>query len=194
MDRKKLTVILSLGVLVLAFGGKAVAYENCKLSEFLAAQGKTIGTFFAGFPDITGWVDAVDPNTELPTTFGIGDYAGVWDDLLEDVDTEVRGRIACNDNDVSVVLRTEGLIAFAQSVDDLQANNFDFDATPTIFGEKPADVAAGAEPAIGNSNLAITFTKDPAGCPTACCGEESGQPAGLIQSLHGSQSKRPRSL
>jgi class 3 adenylate cyclase/tetratricopeptide (TPR) repeat protein len=32
-------------------------------------------------------------------------------------------------------------------------------------------------------------TKNPAGCPTACCGEESGQPVGLLQSRYGLQSK-----
>ena len=32
------------------------------------------------------------------------------------------------------------------------------------------------------------ITKNPAGCPIACCGEESGQPGGLVQSRHAIQS------
>jgi len=41
------------------------------------------------------------------------------------------------------------------------------------------------------AELAQDVTKNPAGCPTACCGEESGQPVGLLQSRHGLQSKCP---
>jgi hypothetical protein len=40
-----------------------------------------------------------------------------------------------------------------------------------------------------HESIALKTTKNPAGCPTACCGEESGQPVGLLQSRYGLQSK-----
>lgn len=140
--------------------------ERQSLSEFLEAQGSRGSSFFTGpppFDDIVGWGD--NPFT----TFGIGDYAGVWNENAGGVfGTRVRGRvIECeldddgNDDDkvrIEVVLRTRNAIAFAQDADDLRATGFDFNSTLTNFGAKPADVVNdGAEPALGRYRVRATF-------------------------------------
>jgi hypothetical protein len=56
-------------------------------------------------------------------------------------------------------LRTSKALAFAQSVEDLIDNDFDFLATPTVFGAKAQDVVDDdAEPALGWAHVDASFT------------------------------------
>jgi hypothetical protein len=57
-----------------------------------------------------------------------------------------------------VTLVTANALGFAQSIEELIANDFDFAGTETNFGAKTVDVAAGATPAKGPAKLTTTFT------------------------------------
>lgn len=141
------------------------------LSDFLNAQGSS-SSFFPPVKDYVGWADAVDPDTELPTTFALVDYAGLANEYIKaqtghSLGTRVRGRVVqCNLDgnkaQITVTLSTTKAMGFAQSIEDLVASGFDFDATPTIFGAKAIDVANGADAAVGSATLRTTFsiTKD----------------------------------
>ena len=48
-------------------------------------------------------------------------------------------------------------MAFAQSIEDLTNNDFDFANTPTSFGNKAVDIANGSDAALGNSSLRTSF-------------------------------------
>ena len=127
------------------------------LSDFLDAQGMT-EIFFPPVQDMLAWTDLEFVN------FAVVDYAGLMNDYLAgEVGTKVKGRVLeCVDYNgtvtVKVVLSTQKALAFAQSVEDLFASEFDFLGTPTIFGTKAQDVALGAEPAIGPASMRATFT------------------------------------
>jgi hypothetical protein len=140
--------------------------QNClrvttrPLSDFLDAQG-TQSTFFPPVPDYLGWAD----NPQI--TFGLVDYAGLANAYIEantgtSLGTRVNGTVReCARGDgtamISVVLNTQKALGFAQSIQDLINNNFDFLNTPTIFGAKAQDVVAGADPALGPADFRITF-------------------------------------
>lgn len=139
------------------------------LSDFLDAQGST-SIFFPPVGDMLGWTDL-----EF-VTFGLVDYAGLASEYLESLDptlslgTEVEGRVLeCVRKDgtieISVVISTRNALGFAQSVQDIIDNDFDFLSTPTIFGAKAQDVAVGAVPALGPVQLRTTFTIDNPGDP-----------------------------
>ena len=49
-------------------------------------------------------------------------------------------------------------LGFAQSIAELIDNGFDFANTPTNFGNKAADVAAGAPAAVGPVTFVTSFT------------------------------------
>lgn len=60
----------------------AIKIKTRPCSDFLNAQGKT-SRFFNPVPDYVGWTDAVNPNTLLPETFGLVDYAGLADKYIK---------------------------------------------------------------------------------------------------------------
>ena len=132
------------------------------LDDFLTAQGSSV-TFFPPVPDYVGWAGADF------VTFGLVDYAGLADSYIASVDptlslnTQVTGQVrecALPDGSarVTVTLVTANALGFAQSIEELIANDFDFAGTETNFGAKAVDVAAGATPAKGPAKLTTTFT------------------------------------
>lgn len=130
------------------------------LADFLDAQGST--TQFFPHRDLLGWTD-----TDF-VTFALVDYTGLVNDFIVDqggqsLGTASTGRIlecpqADGTAEISVVLQTRNALGFAQSVQAIIDNGFDFAGTPTIFGNKAMDVAAGAPAAIGPASLRATFT------------------------------------
>ena len=134
------------------------------LSDFLDAQG-TLNTppqFFPDVPDYQGWVD-----TDF-TTFALIDYAGLADAYVDDetgtsLGTSIKGKVterALSDDtaEITVKLRAKNALAFAQSVEDIVDNGFDFLATPTIFGFKAQEVVEDGEtPSLGWAHLDTTF-------------------------------------
>lgn len=133
------------------------------LSDFLNVQGTLNDPpqFFPPVKDYAGWADADFIN------FALIDYAGLANTYIQaqtgrSIGTKVRGIVLeCalpnGKAQVSITLVTTKALGFAQSVKDLDANNFDFLNTPTIFGAKAQDVINGAQPAIGSVNLSTTF-------------------------------------
>jgi hypothetical protein len=59
---------------------------------------------------------------------------------------------------VTVVLVTTKALGFAQSIEAIINNGFDFLNTPTIFGAKAQDVVNGAKAAVGPVTLVTSFT------------------------------------
>jgi hypothetical protein len=148
------------------------------LSDFLNAQGTLNDPpqFFPPVKDYVGWVDAVDPDTELPTTFALVDYAGLANEYITaqtgiSLGTEVTGSVlecelADGRAEITVVLSTTKALGFAQSIADLAANDFNFLITPTIFGAKAQDVVSGvAAAATGPASLFTTFSISAPGAP-----------------------------
>jgi hypothetical protein len=132
------------------------------LSDFLDKQGST-ANFFNPVPDYVGWTD--NPFEK----FALVDYAGLANQYLADqhcgnvLGTKVVGNIrqrelADGKAEISVKLETQNALGFAQSGADLAANNWNFNATGTIFGNKTQDVCGGAAAAVGSANLNVTFT------------------------------------
>ncbi|WP_319548453.1 hypothetical protein [Desulfogranum marinum] len=131
------------------------------LSDFIDNQGQG-SSFFPPVGDYVGWADASF------ITFALVDYAGVAAQyLIEDcgitVGTKITGSVVefplpDGKAKVQVVLHTKNAMGFAQSIEALANNDFDFNATETIFGNKAVDVCSGAEAAIGQSRLKATFT------------------------------------
>ena len=150
-----------LGVAAAFKGTDCVSETKRPLSDFLAAQG-TGSTFFPPVPDYVGWAggDFV--------TFALVDYAGLANAYMEaeggrSLHTRVTGQIrecalANGTARVTVKLVTANALGFAQSIEELTANDFDFANTDTNFGAKAVDVVAGAEAATGPAFLTTTFT------------------------------------
>jgi hypothetical protein len=134
------------------------------LSDFLDEQGTTT-QFFPPVADYVGWFDADFVN------FALVDYAGLANDALNlSLGTSVSGTVLeCSRDggraEISVVLSTRKALGFAQSIAAITNNGFDFASTPTIFGNKAVDVAAGAPPAVGPATLRTTFFIDKPGDP-----------------------------
>lgn len=173
MKCKQLTVVLTLIAFAFPLTAQAGPFgggcHKRNFADFLNAQGAQGSNFFTGpppFRDILGWGDAPF------VTFGIGDYAGVWDaDAGGAFGTKVKGSVVeCALGDGRVLVRAtvqaQDLIAFAQSAEDLEQNDFDFNITDTIFGKKPADVVnTGAQPALGESRVGVSFAMPGPGLP-----------------------------
>jgi hypothetical protein len=158
---------------------KCLRVTKRPLIDFLKSQG-TLNTppqFFPPVKDYVGWADAVDPATELPSTFALVDYAGLANKWIRDqtgrsLGTEVTGyvlecRLASGKAQITVALFTTNALGFAQSVADLAnppdplCDPFAFYCTPTIFGAKAQDVAKPArpaKPALGPVTIFTTFT------------------------------------
>jgi hypothetical protein len=150
-----------------AAGQNCVDVNTRSLDEFLDAQGSTI-QFFPPVPDYLGWGGGD------PVTFGLIDYAGLAADyLLEqgvNLGTEVRGVITeCVLTDgsaqLTVALVTDNAMGFAQDVDALIANGFDFANTDTILGNKAVDIAAGEPAAVGSAEVYLSFRMSAPGDP-----------------------------
>jgi hypothetical protein len=112
-----------------------------------------------------GWADG-----EL-ITFALADYAGLANDYIKDqrhtLGTEVRGyviecELADDKAQITLALLTTKALTFAQSIEDLVENNFDFLNTPTIFGAKAQDVVdENAKPALATTFFHVTFMNSP---------------------------------
>ncbi|HKZ57842.1 MAG TPA: hypothetical protein VJ024_09085 [Thermodesulfovibrionales bacterium] len=131
------------------------------LSDFLNAQGTT-NTFFPHVPDYVGWTDGEFVN------FALVDYAGLADKyLIENCDTTVGTTVTGlikerelpdgNKAEIRVKLHTKNAMGFAQLIEDIIANDFKFNKTDTIFGNKTKDVCEGEPAAVGEAKLDITF-------------------------------------
>jgi hypothetical protein len=141
-------------------GGLMGCYTR-PLSDFLEAQGTT-SFFFPPVQDMLAWTDAGF------VTFALVDYAGLADKYIYDetgisLGTKVNGRVLeCPTDDgraaISVVINTSKALGFAQSIQAIIENNFNFLDTPTIFGVKAQDVVDdGADPALGPASFHMTF-------------------------------------
>jgi hypothetical protein len=141
--------------------------KNCvsrSLSDFLNAQGTLNDPpqFFPPVKDYVGWADG------KLITFALVDYAGLANEYIDEatghsLGTEVSGSvIECELADgtalITVTLHTTRALGFAQSIEDLANNGFDFLNTPTIFGAKAQDVVNGADAAVGPVTLFTTFS------------------------------------
>lgn len=159
----------------------AIKIKTRPCSDFLNAQGKT-SRFFNPVPDYVGWTDAVNPNTLLPETFGLVDYAGLADKYIKaktgkSLGTNVtclltEGKLADGSAKITVALVATKALGFAQSVTALADNDFHFLDTPAIFGAKvvttvPGEkgVVDGADPALGPAALDASFRIAKAGGP-----------------------------
>lgn len=108
-------------------------------------------------------------------TFALVDYAGLANEYIKgegakSLSTQVNGTVwECKQADgtakVAVKLVTANAMGFAQSIEELATNNFNFAGTPTIFGAKAVDVVSGAEAAKGTAFLDTTFTIAQPGAP-----------------------------
>lgn len=138
------------------------------LSDFLDAQGTT-SLFFPPVQDMLAWTDGPFIN------FGLVDYAGLANAYIEattgtSLGTKVSGTVLeCARDDgtalISVVLSTQKALGFAQSIQALINNDFNFLNTPTIFGAKAQDVVDGADPALGPAHFRTTFVIEYPGGP-----------------------------
>lgn len=153
-----------------------VNYKECidvshrPLSHFLDNQGTLNNPplFFPGVKDYVGWTD-----NNPQTTFALVDYAGLANKYIKNqtghsVGTKVNGFIiecALSDGraQVTVNIITTKALGFAQSIDELVKNNFDFLNTPTIFGAKAQEVIAGKKSSIGSVLFSISFLIPQAG-------------------------------
>lgn len=159
----------------------AIETNTRPCSVFLNAQGTT-SRFFPPVNDYVGWTDAVDPQTGLPETFGLVDYAGLANEYIKaktgkSLGTTVTCLVterALDDGGakITVALVATNALGFAQSVAELNANNFDFLGTRAIFGAKavtsaPGEkgVADGARPALGPALLDVSFRIQEPGGP-----------------------------
>jgi len=152
-------------------GKNCLRVTSRPLSDFLDTQGTLYNPepFFPPVKDYAGWADGNF------ITFALADYAGLANKYIKDqtgrsLGTEVRGRVieralADGTTQITVALFTTKALGFAQSVEDLDKNGFDFLNTPTIFGAKAQDVVKGADAAVGPVTLLTTFSISAPGAP-----------------------------
>ena len=137
------------------------------ISDFLSRQGTT-QVFLAPVPGC-GWM-AFGPPTSAPerppVAFAVVDYCGFADEYLMSLDpdlalgTTMDGRVTerpLKDGraEVTVILHTKNALTFALNLSDLSDPNPS--DNPPDFGSHAVDVAGGAEPALGNSNLKVVL-------------------------------------
>lgn len=142
-----------------------VRVSDRSLLHFLKEQGTSNNPpqFFPPVKDYVGWTDGA------LTTFALVDYAGLANEAIKlrrgpSLGTEVRGIVrqcelrGSDKARITVALFTTRALGFAQSVEALAENNFDFLNTPTIFGAKAVDVIKASDAAVGPATLLATFT------------------------------------
>ena len=122
--------------------------------------GPVCGPEFPGL-EVSGWFDPVRG------LCGFVDYSGFATRYLErtggpSLGTTYDGSITervLNDGraEVTITLRTQNALAFAQPCEG-------FPFSPLLFGAVPVEILAGAEPSVGNSFLSFTYIA-PAGHP-----------------------------
>lgn len=134
------------------------------LSDFLNTQGTLNNPpqFFPEVKDYAGWADVNKIN------FALIDYAGIANKYIKSetgksIGTKVNGfvlecKLPNGKTQITVNLLTTKALGFAQSVQNLSDNNFDFLNTPTIFGVKAQDVINGMKPAVGLVFFSTTFS------------------------------------
>lgn len=174
---KKIMCTFTLAMLVCAVQAGNMGVTKRPLSDFLDAQG-TASNFFPPVPDYVGWTDPVLGPELPPVTFALIDYAGLADQYLNNNDNgcdftlgttvtgSIKERVLPNGKaEIRVALHTKNAMGFAQLVQDIIDNEFDFNATDTIFGNKTLDVCDGAPAAVGQAKLDVTFTIENPGDP-----------------------------
>ena len=140
------------------------------ISEFLAAQ----GTFCGDPPTCTLFVPPA-PNfvafTDTVHDRGISfDYAGLSEQPLDGaLGTTFSGDISertLNDGSVIITVRlhTSNALVYVIPFDPTSSEN-QFGENPLIFGARVADVLAGAQPALGDSQFTLEFTNAAPGLP-----------------------------
>jgi hypothetical protein len=152
-------------------GQNVINVTKRPLSDFLDAQGTLNNppVFFPPVKDYSGWAN------NPATTFALVDYAGLADKYIQEqtghsLGTKVNGSVmervlADGKTQITVVLSAMKALGFAQSVEEIANNNWDFLSTPTIFGAKAQDVVNGAEPAVGQATLLFSFSISAPGAP-----------------------------
>lgn len=153
-----------------------VSVNNRPLSDFLDAQGTENDPpmFFPPVPDYVGWAGDFagvcgEPGT-FQGTFGLVDYAGLANEFImnnggQSLRTKIKGQVkecvlADGSARITVNISTSKGLGFAQSIDALCQNGFDFANTPTNFGNKALDVLNGAPAAVGQVTFKTSFTVD----------------------------------
>ena len=137
------------------------------ISDFLSRQGTT-QVFLAPVRDVVGWLSALQPPPQQrpPVAFAVVDYCGFADEYLMSLDpdlalgTTMDGRVTerpLKDGraEVTVILHTKNALTFALNLSDLSDPNPS--DNPPDFGSHALDVAGGADPALGNSNLKVVL-------------------------------------
>ena len=141
-----------------------LSIKNRPLSHFLKTQG-TLNSPPQFFPDVKDYVGWAGDNG---INFALIDYAGLANKFIKQrtgrsLGTKVNGFILeCKLPDgrakVTVTLLTTKALGFAQSIQALVDNNFDFLNTPAIFGAKAQEVVNGIKPSVGAVFLSTTFS------------------------------------
>jgi len=140
------------------------------IEDFLDAQGTTM-VFNAPVFDQIGWANAPDLSNKPPFRFALFDYAGLANDYLilqghASLDTTTDGNIterplADGRAEVSVILHTTNALAWASD----PTPPSDPNTSPTLFGNRAAQVLTGATPALGDSVLKVVFKNTAPGAP-----------------------------
>jgi hypothetical protein len=151
---------LVLASCVLALGASA---QQRPLGDWLSAQGQGIGTGL-GFPaDYLAWTGRIPgkPNAELDK-LAVMDYAGIDAAAVAAasggavvIDTQITGdvferRLANDRTEVRVRLHATNVLSYA----------LDLVSGQVLFGATPAEVASGAEPALGELSLQFVYVVD----------------------------------
>jgi hypothetical protein len=143
-------IVLIMGV-ILAIMLFTTAASADRFNEWLSTQG-TYSTFIPPDPDFLGWAD------HAPTLFASIDYAGLATAAysLSGKIPEISGSViekplSVNRTEVTVFLQTKNANAWAM------AYPGDFATSPTLFGHRPTDVAAGAAQALANCSMTLNF-------------------------------------
>jgi hypothetical protein len=133
------------------------------IGDFLSKQGTT-QVFLAPVRDVVGWISALQPppQQQPPVRFAVVDYCGFADEYLISVDPDLRLGTTTDGSiterplkdgraQVTIILHTKNALTFALNVHDGTVVCCD----PPDFGSHAVDVAGGAEPALGASNLKV---------------------------------------
>jgi hypothetical protein len=171
---RSVTIVLLLGMLTIGNLGPAPVQAaqdpavQRPISDFLDAQGTTM-VFNSPVPDQVGWSNNPALPNFPPPRFGLFDYAGLANDFLisqghSSLDTRTDGTIterplADGRAEVSVILHTTNALTWASVLVP------DPSTSPTLFGNRAADVLNGATPALGDSVLQVVFKNTAPGAP-----------------------------
>ena len=169
--RRIVSTAFALGVYACSASAFAATTQR-PISDFVDTQGTFCLSDGAGgclifvppTPNFVGFTDTVH---DLAISF---DYAGLSDDVLGGtLGTTFSGSISertLKDGSVidTVRLHTSNALVWVIPFDPAGTGN-QFGDNPLLFGARPADVLAGAQPALGDSTLVIQFTNTAAGLP-----------------------------